>query len=64
MGEGMEKYGVDTGATEETMKKSASGEPLCPDCGTPTEKYGSVWLCPKCGTRPFEVKDVSKKGSR
>jgi len=56
----MEKYGVET-----TLTKSAgeSTDHRCPDCDSKLLKKGSVPRCPRCGTRPFEVKDDSKAPS-
>jgi tRNA(Ile2) C34 agmatinyltransferase TiaS len=47
----MEKLGV---TTEDPPIKTASGKPLCPQCGGEAEQHGAVTKCPKCGTKPFE----------
>jgi ribosomal protein S27AE len=52
--DGMEKYGVDEGVDQETLEKSASEG--CPDCGGEVEMHGTVAICKKCGTKPFEQK--------
>ena len=52
--EGMDKYGVDETAAisqEALEKRAAKG---CPECGKPLTKHGSVLICPKHGTEPFE----------
>jgi len=35
----------------------------CPDCGSIPQREGATWVCPKCGTRPFEVSHGQKEGS-
>ena len=50
--EGMEKYGVDEGVDQEKLEKSAAEG--CPKCGGPVEMHGSVAICKKCGSEPFE----------
>lgn len=48
----MEKYGVDENINQEQLeKKAAQG---CPECGSKLTKHGSVLVCPKHGTEPFE----------
>ena len=53
----MDKYGVDqdTGLNEENKKTSSDKTGVCPWCGTPVLKHGSVVLCPKHGSEPFET---------
>lgn len=52
----VEKYGVDenTDATEFGVKKISD----CPRCGSPLRPTAvtGVFLCPKCGSLPFEEK--------
>jgi uncharacterized Zn finger protein (UPF0148 family) len=49
--EGMDKYGVDESSAD-LAKLAAEG---CPHCGEhKLEKHGSVIVCPKCGSEPFE----------
>lgn len=50
----MEKYGVDenTGTNQEQLEKQAAKG--CPECGSELTKHGSVLLCPKHGSAPFE----------
>lgn len=50
--EEMEKYGQKTGGPDE-LEKSASGKPLCPECGAECEVHGEVIKCPEHGTKPF-----------
>lgn len=50
--EGMDKYGVDE--TGKGLNKEAAKN--CPECGAALEKHGSVVVCPKHGTEPFEGK--------
>jgi uncharacterized Zn finger protein (UPF0148 family) len=51
--ETMEKYGVDeTVSNPEALDKLASRG--CPTCGSTLIKQGSVLICPKHGTEPFE----------
>lgn len=52
--EEMEKHGNVKTELPSDLEKSASGQPLCPDCGAKCEVHGTVTLCPKCGTKPFE----------
>jgi len=48
----MEKYGVDENIDQENLeKKAAKG---CPECGSKLTKHGSILVCPKHGTEPFE----------
>lgn len=52
--EGMDKYGVDEGIQDALDKYASTG---CPQCGTPADqliKHGSVLMCPRCGSEPFE----------
>lgn len=55
----LEKYGVDEKkelkkeATEAGGKKGRKN-PRCPDCGEYVIDHGSVLLCPRCGSQPFE----------
>lgn len=54
----MEKYAVDQTQNEEALSKVASSG--CPGCGKPAnqlQKHGSVIICPKCGSAPFEARD-------
>jgi hypothetical protein len=51
-GEAMEKYGVDERLKQEEMEKAAAEG--CPICGRALVQHGSVLLCPKHGTEPFE----------
>jgi len=54
--EGMSKYGVDQNQSQRMEKYASRG---CPNCGTRADKlvkYGSVILCPNCGSEPFEKK--------
>ena len=57
----MDKYGV---AEDEDLKKTASEDEVkkesCPDCGKKVEKHGSVSICPKHGTEPFEKKETEE----
>jgi len=52
--EGMSKFGVDetTGHDQEQLEKMAAQG--CPECGSKLTKHGSVLLCPKHGSAPFE----------
>jgi len=51
--EEMEKYGVDeTVDDQEALEKKASEG--CPECGAKLVRQGTVLLCPKHGTEPFE----------
>jgi hypothetical protein len=52
--EGMTKFGVDetTGVNQEKLEKAAAEG--CPECGEKLTKHGSVLLCPKHGSAPFE----------
>ena len=50
--EGMDKLGVDE--TSKDLSKVAAEN--CPECGAKLEKHGSVVVCPKHGTEPFEGK--------
>lgn len=56
----MEKYGV---SENEDLQKSAEDnkEEKCPDCGKKVEKHGSVSICPKHGTEPFEKKETKQE---
>ncbi len=51
----MEKYGVEQEEEDET--KTADEKTACPKCGQEVEKHGSVKICPKDGSEPFEKKD-------
>lgn len=53
----MEKYGVATDREAPALVKAGSTAVPCPICGTATVLHGSVRLCPKHGSKPFEVKD-------
>jgi nucleoid DNA-binding protein len=49
----MEKYAVDQGmGDQEQLEKQAAGG--CPECGEELVKHGSVLVCPKHGSEPFE----------
>lgn len=48
----MDKFGVDEGIDQETLEKAASEG--CPECGAELIKEGSLLICPKHGTEPFE----------
>lgn len=48
----IEKYGVDESRKQQDMDKAAAQG--CPECGSKLEKHGSVVMCPKHGTAPFE----------
>lgn len=49
----MDKFGVNEGVDQEGLEKAASKG--CPKCGREDLKvYGSVVICPSCGTEPFE----------
>ena len=48
----MEKYGVNEGIDQEKLEKSAAEG--CPECGAKLQKHGSVLMCPKHGSEPFE----------
>lgn len=48
----MEKYGVNESVKQEVMEKAANQG--CPECGSTLIKHGSVLVCPKHGTEPFE----------
>ena len=50
----MEKLGVDEGVDQEKSEKAAAQG--CPACGAKVEKVGSLLVCPRCGTAPFERK--------
>lgn len=56
----LEKYGVDTstGRDDEQLEKLAAEG--CPDCGSELVKHGSVVICPKCGSSPFEDNRASQ----
>ena len=54
--EGMEKHGNVKTELPDGLEKSASGKPLCPDCGAECEQHGTVTICPNHGTKPFEKK--------
>jgi ribosomal protein S27AE len=51
--ETMEKYGVDEQVKDQEAleKKAAQG---CPNCGGPVTRHGSILICAKCGSQPFE----------
>ena len=48
----MDKFGVDQGKNSEELEKAATKG--CPRCGNKVEKHGDVFVCPRCGTEPFE----------
>ena len=50
--EELTKLGVDE--TSKDLNKEAAES--CPECGAKLEKHGSVVVCPKHGTEPFEGK--------
>ena len=52
----LEKYGVDTSVDEDLEKKASQD---CPKCGKKPVLYGTVLVCPGCGSEPFETR---KKG--
>lgn len=54
----MDKYAVET----KNKEKTASEKTICPICGSEviTKEDGTL-MCPRHGTRPFEV-DYDKKG--
>ena len=47
----MDKYAVDESSSEQLDKTAATN---CPICGSKVKLHGSVKVCPKCGTEPFE----------
>ncbi len=48
----MEKLGVEEQKDTDKLEKAASEG--CPRCGRKIERHGEVWMCPQCGTEPFE----------
>lgn len=48
----MEKFGVNEGVNQEALEKQAAKG--CPVCGSAVETHGSVLMCPKHGSEPFE----------
>ncbi len=50
----MEKLGVDESVDQEKLEKVAADG--CPQCGAPVQRHGSILVCPRCGTEPFEKK--------
>lgn len=50
--DGMDKYAVDEGFDQEVFEKRAAGG--CPWCGEKLTRQGTVLLCPRHGTEPFE----------
>jgi rubrerythrin len=50
----MEKYAVDETTNNERMDKLATPKGYCPVCGQEVRVHGTVRVCPKCGTEPFE----------
>lgn len=50
----MEKYAVDEGVDQNAMEKAATQG--CPECGAKCERHGSLVVCPRCGSEPFEKK--------
>lgn len=54
----MEKYGVEECTSNTDQEKTAQETQRCPNCGSSIcnpDSTGGVKLCPKCGTKPFEV---------
>jgi len=51
--EEMSKFGVDEGIDQEKLEKQAAKG--CPECGAELTKHGSVLICPKHGSEPFEA---------
>ena len=50
----MEKLGVEeSGVDDEKLEKAASEG--CPNCGAKVAQEGKILICPRCGTKPFEV---------
>jgi len=56
----MDKYGVYTGTSPTNLDKQAQAE-ICPSCGHAVEYYGSVKMCAKCGSKPFESRTGIRK---
>lgn len=53
----MDKFGVDEKSKAQNPEKIAkAASEGCPTCGRPVRKHGSVYLCPVCGSEPFEEK--------
>lgn len=50
----MQKYGVDESLTETQEALEKRAQQGCPECGAKLVKHGSVLMCPKHGTEPFE----------
>ena len=57
--EGMEKYGVDE--NEELQKKGSTVYGTCPRCGARVNQHGTVHICPRHGSEPFEKEDEQRK---
>lgn len=53
----MDKYGVDESAeTPDSLEKTAKESGTCPKCNGRIERHGQVYICPNCGSEPFEDK--------
>lgn len=50
----MDKLGVDESVNQTVMEKAAAEG--CPECGAKCEQHGSLLMCPRHGTEPFERK--------
>lgn len=51
----MEKYGVDENTPTDGEKRAKTAQPItCPICGQEAQVEGSVYLCPKHGSAPWE----------
>ena len=51
----MDKYSVDQTVDSEQLEKAASEG--CPECGAKCAQHGSVLICPRHGTEPFNRKN-------
>lgn len=55
----MDKYAVEVDPA--AVKTASQGkEPTCPTCGGQLTAGANVPRCPRCGTKPFEVKPEVK----
>lgn len=59
MGQGHEKYGVDT--SDGDAKKASAKPTHCPRCGERLAISANVLKCGTCGTLPFEDSNAPKR---